>query len=730
MTKVRELLTILSTMPKIPLQEDREATLIQAPIDIFGFECAHTLHIEGLHTVKPEALNRLNGVVNMDDYKAFIHQILFSFSTERGPYIDSYKEFTVIALRFISSRWAVYLTRDPLPSQGVLDELNMFGRASSVWFKTLTADRIEDIEPENTSQAKLAAIEHLYGLAEWEYNLSTDSFYVSDECLALFDFVIKDNYGMESPEHFRYLLGTENVHRFKQCLNKVIQNNFQVMEEFKCLLSDGQTYQNVQILFNPVFFNDELAQIIGYCRDCGRVFSDRMKEKWYNADWLQPFEMVPLEWIMHHDGACELTFSPFHVHKFKENVTVLKASIQERLSELHHAHQLSPNLNITVDFPFSGYSYQLLASCSSSESKLWRGFMCLVTEKPKVYTNPISPHINNHMIQLFRLCLEYNIMSEYHSMFQVFTGLSRYAKQDVDVDMFWDKLQELCRSKGMVITEQLKLPERSRIPKGEALLALIAYAIDRFHMNTHPVTICAVECHSINSKNPTLIELNHVMEVSFITDALPTVDPFFQQLFSTGCIGTGMDMNFDRMKDKWRCRLYAEFKCEQQPKLMNEYTIRPKDPSLIAKKKNVLIVDDDVYNIHTLETILSMEGFQSISASQGTEALRMVEKIDRLDAIILDLKMPVMDGVEFLTLFHKNKAIERHHEVPVVVVSANISDDQAKKLLALNVAYMVEKPFDIEPFIQKIREIVYAEDPQLDSEEHVTMFDNIHFARH
>lgn len=80
-------------------------------------------------------------------------------------------------------------------------------------------------------------------------------------------------------------------------------------------------------------------------------------------------------------------------------------------------------------------------------------------------------------------------------------------------------------------------------------------------------------------------------------------------------------------------------------------------------KKHILVVEDDAALNQAFSTVLAKEGFQVSSVANGEEALEVLER-DPADLILLDIIMPVMDGVEFLRRFDaKNK------KTPIVVFS-------------------------------------------------------------
>ncbi len=75
---------------------------------------------------------------------------------------------------------------------------------------------------------------------------------------------------------------------------------------------------------------------------------------------------------------------------------------------------------------------------------------------------------------------------------------------------------------------------------------------------------------------------------------------------------------------------------------------------------------------------------------------------ESVDLVVTDLKMPVMDGFEFLSRMRKT-----YPDIPVIVISAFINSEAERKLSSLGVSHYFEKPFDLEDlvnWIQKPRE--------------------------
>lgn len=82
-------------------------------------------------------------------------------------------------------------------------------------------------------------------------------------------------------------------------------------------------------------------------------------------------------------------------------------------------------------------------------------------------------------------------------------------------------------------------------------------------------------------------------------------------------------------------------------------------------EKSVLIVEDDADLRDAYTMILQSEGIHTVAAEHGEAALSIIEEKGHPGLIFLDLRMPVMDGIEFL----KNYKVEEHPDTEVVVFS-------------------------------------------------------------
>jgi len=106
-----------------------------------------------------------------------------------------------------------------------------------------------------------------------------------------------------------------------------------------------------------------------------------------------------------------------------------------------------------------------------------------------------------------------------------------------------------------------------------------------------------------------------------------------------------------------------------------------------------LIVDDDEDLCGLVATVLREEGYHVRTASNGAEALDNVRAHGVPDLILLDMRMPVMDGWEFA----RRLDAEYDHEAPVVVISA--AENPGQRAADIGANGWIGKPFDIDGLV-------------------------------
>jgi UDP-3-O-[3-hydroxymyristoyl] N-acetylglucosamine deacetylase len=117
--------------------------------------------------------------------------------------------------------------------------------------------------------------------------------------------------------------------------------------------------------------------------------------------------------------------------------------------------------------------------------------------------------------------------------------------------------------------------------------------------------------------------------------------------------------------------------------------------------KTVLVVDDEEGIRKTLNAVLQDEGYQCLTASSGKEALELLES-NIPDLVLLDIWMPVMDGLEVLQII-KN----RYPDLPVVMISGHATIQTAVQATKLGAREFIEKPLDLHGTLDCVKRALY-----------------------
>src|SRR5262245_11001644 len=106
-------------------------------------------------------------------------------------------------------------------------------------------------------------------------------------------------------------------------------------------------------------------------------------------------------------------------------------------------------------------------------------------------------------------------------------------------------------------------------------------------------------------------------------------------------------------------------------------------------EKTVLVVDDDPLMGELMEEILSMNHYHVILAHDGVEAMSQTNR-HHIDIILMDIRLPNFSGFWFCQAFRKKK---NTCNIPVVMVSALMNEDNARKARLAGAVGTVKKPF-------------------------------------
>jgi DNA-binding NtrC family response regulator len=115
-------------------------------------------------------------------------------------------------------------------------------------------------------------------------------------------------------------------------------------------------------------------------------------------------------------------------------------------------------------------------------------------------------------------------------------------------------------------------------------------------------------------------------------------------------------------------------------------------------KMRIMLVDDEERFLQTTQKMIAKKGYDALTATSGEEALKKLEE-ELVHVVILDVKMPGMDGVE--TLKHIK---QRFPLVEVIMLTGHATAESAVEGLKLGATDYLTKPTNIDDLIDKAEE--------------------------
>jgi two-component system, sensor histidine kinase and response regulator len=116
----------------------------------------------------------------------------------------------------------------------------------------------------------------------------------------------------------------------------------------------------------------------------------------------------------------------------------------------------------------------------------------------------------------------------------------------------------------------------------------------------------------------------------------------------------------------------------------------------------VLVADDEEMNRELAQMVLGSEGYDVVFAHNGQEAI-MALKRQKVDAVLMDVMMPVMDGFEATRYI---KSDERYCDIPLIIVTAANDKESLKTGLSAGANEFLTKPYDIEELKLRIKNML------------------------
>lgn len=129
----------------------------------------------------------------------------------------------------------------------------------------------------------------------------------------------------------------------------------------------------------------------------------------------------------------------------------------------------------------------------------------------------------------------------------------------------------------------------------------------------------------------------------------------------------------------------------------------------MSSLKKVLIVDDSQL-IHQMYKLIMMRfhGCTVVDAMNGLEGLDILSRDNSFDLILLDINMPVMNGLQFMEKVSKSGL---HRHIPIIVISTEGKEEDTLKAMKLGASGYVVKPFKTENLYSLMEKVLAKRSP-------------------
>jgi CheY-like chemotaxis protein/signal transduction histidine kinase len=142
-------------------------------------------------------------------------------------------------------------------------------------------------------------------------------------------------------------------------------------------------------------------------------------------------------------------------------------------------------------------------------------------------------------------------------------------------------------------------------------------------------------------------------------------------------------------------RVFTDLPVEKQRMLER---LNSSDEDLVGR--TVLLVDDDSRNIFALSSALERRGMNVLTATNGSEAIELIERTPEVAIVLMDIMMPEMDGYQTIEKIRGNSAYRR---LPIIALTAKAMKGDREKCLQAGASDYLAKPVNTEQLLAALR---------------------------
>jgi HAMP domain-containing protein/signal transduction histidine kinase/CheY-like chemotaxis protein len=124
----------------------------------------------------------------------------------------------------------------------------------------------------------------------------------------------------------------------------------------------------------------------------------------------------------------------------------------------------------------------------------------------------------------------------------------------------------------------------------------------------------------------------------------------------------------------------------------------------VLRQRKVLVVDDDVRNIFALTTVLENQDMEVVSATNGRQAIDIIQEMPDLSVVLMDIMMPEMDGYETMRQIRNDSKLRT---LPILALTAKAMKGDREKCLEAGASDYIAKPVNTEQLLSLLRVWLY-----------------------
>jgi CheY-like chemotaxis protein len=120
----------------------------------------------------------------------------------------------------------------------------------------------------------------------------------------------------------------------------------------------------------------------------------------------------------------------------------------------------------------------------------------------------------------------------------------------------------------------------------------------------------------------------------------------------------------------------------------------------VLRGRKVLVVDDDARNIFALSIVLENQEMEILSATNGRQAIELIQKTEDLAIVLMDIMMPEMDGYQTM---REIRRIPEFRALPILALTAKAMKGDREKCLEAGASDYIAKPVDTNQLLSLLR---------------------------